>query len=159
MANMRAHGPGTTLRLPAMSTLNGIPELSVVELRAPVPYASVTGAPLAGTVFPAGTQGTVVSSLPGVESYTVEVSDESGRTLALLDCHPDQLKVVWTPAITVNGHEMSYQLVHDLVEQVLWKQTTDVNLNTPEGCEEAATVIARFLAHLGRDGYHPTEQG
>lgn len=142
-----------------MAATTSIPELTVVELLVDTTDTFGTGEAPAGTVFPKGTKGTVVSALADIGRYTVEISDDEGSMLALLDCHRDELKVVWTPSITVNGHEMSYQLVHGLVKRTLWKQTAGANLDTDEGCEDAATVIAGLLAQLGRDGYLPTEQG
>lgn len=136
-----------------------IPELAVVELLSDSTDSFGSGETPAGTVFPKGTKGTVVDARPDIDRYTVEIVEEgTGATLALLDCRGEELKVTWTPTVAVNGHEMSYGLMHSLVKRTLWKQTAGANLDTDEGCEDAANAIAGLLTRLGRHGYLPTDQ-
>jgi hypothetical protein len=58
-----------------------IPELGVVELT-----RELEG-------HPAGAVGTVVSAHPEDDAYLVELADASGRTVALVPAHADDLRV------------------------------------------------------------------
>lgn len=58
--------------------------------------------------------------------------------------------------ITINGVALTEGQVRYLFRQMFWKQATG-DLNTPDGCEEAATLAARLLYQIGKDGYEPTD--
>jgi Domain of unknown function (DUF4926) len=58
-----------------------IPDLAVVEFR-----RELDG-------HPAGAVGTVVSTHPEDDAYTVELSDAQGRTVALVDARGEDLRV------------------------------------------------------------------
>lgn len=50
--------------------------------------------------------------------------------------------------ITINGLPLTHGQLRHLIYRALWKQTVDANLNTVDGCDQAATVIVDNLSWL-----------
>lgn len=50
--------------------------------------------------------------------------------------------------ITVNGLGLSEGQMRYRLSRLLWKQSVDANLNTVDGCEQAATLITNYLCDL-----------
>ena len=56
----------------------------------------------------------------------------------------------------INGVKLTTGQLRYLLDRKFWKHTSDVNLNTGEGCHEAATHAVDLLAEIGYHDYEPT---
>jgi len=84
-------------------------------------------------------------------------TDLAAETHECVRCHGTGKEPI-NADVTVNGLPLSLGQLRHLLYRVFWKQTSFANLNTVQGCEQAATVAADYLSWLSADdAVSPTE--
>lgn len=61
----------------------------------------------------------------------------------------------WRDCVRINGLLISEDRLQYVIERGFWKHTVDLNLNTPDGCKEAAKYVVGMLSEFGEGGVVP----